>query len=359
MQIFNVSYSTLVSSSLGVLPSYYIENSSGSYQIFLACEEFLAQTSLDAEFDAVQIADFNASFKSSCTLVDSADDACVLGVTANKIPFVRNRNSDGITTTSVEPRLGSELILVTHNFCDKTTWFSTSERVNYETLNQVNGTIFQSANSFWVDLTHGKMYDEDAYRTEIDHGYEVVVVVNGVTASMREPLSDSGGDYQVDYRSGSIQFFTDQSGKTVEACYSKVVDSMFTVMPEEGKFVDIECVEAQFSEDVILRDTIEFQIWGYNPYDLPNKVQYVTTNYKSMRNFIDEALGSYPVIPAIGGPEGRGIQNAVYGFPFRYGTIRRLESSSGIELRVKLRDDKEFGGEIATATFYCTVRSSS
>jgi hypothetical protein len=40
--------------------------------------------------------------------------------------------------------------------------------------------------------------------------------------------------------------------------------------------------------------------------------------------------------------------------PFRYGTVRTLKSSLGIELRVKLTHDIEFEGDVATCTFYCT-----
>jgi hypothetical protein len=120
-------------------------------------------------------------------------------------------------------------------------------------------------------------------------------------------------------------------------------------------YLDIEGAEAQFSKDAILNDDIQFDIFGYNPNDLPNKVLYARSTYKKFVNYIDEAIGSYPMIAAIGGA-GRGCPVEVYGFPFRYGTVRRLLSSHGIELRVRLKSNTAFGGTHATATFYCTVK---
>ena len=134
-----------------------------------------------------------------------------------------------------------------------------------------------------------------------------------------------------------------------------MIDSVYAFVPLEGTRVDIEEVEAQFSVNVDMNDSIVFEVWAYNPDDLPNKVVIARTRYKTFRNMIDEALGSYPVIPAIGGESTRGSPSAIYGFPFRYGTIRSLTSAYGVELRVRLENDTVFGGTHATATFYTTV----
>jgi hypothetical protein len=204
-------------------------------------------------------------------------------------------------------------------------------------------------------MIHGKLFDEDAYSQAVDHGYAVVVTADGVTKTQRAPYATSGGDFTVDYAAGTVTFFASQSGKTVLATYSKMVNSLFTLIPDAGKRIDVEGAEVQFAKNIIFTDFIEFEAWAYNPADLPNKVCVEKTVYKRMTNFIDEALGCYPVIPAIGGSE-RGTQNDIFGFPFRYGTMRSLRASQGIELRVRLKNDTPFTGEHATATFYCTVR---
>ena len=129
----------------------------------------------------------------------------------------------------------------------------------------------------------------------------------------------------------------------------------FYVQPSAGKMLKVENSEVQFSNDLVMNDTITFQLWVYNPYDLPNKVPYGNpTTYKTLRDFLDEAQGVYPQVPAIGG-NSRGIQNPHTVFPFPYKTVKPLQSSVGAEIRVTLQHGNAFGGEFATATFYCTV----
>lgn len=269
-----------------------------------------------------------------------------------------DQNDDGLPVTSPEPRTGTELILVTPNFCDPTTWYPTSERITNEALTDSgDGLTWNSSHTFWIDMTHGKLFDEDALAADVGHGYSVVVTVDSVEQTPRDPFSDTGGDYVIDYAAGTVTFASSQAGKTVVASYSRMVDSTWILTPDPGYRIDIESAEAQFSQDVVLNDTVVFDIYVYNPYDLPNKVLYARSSYKRMVNYIDEAEGSYPVIPAIGGPDGRGTSVPIYGFPFRYGTVRKVLSSQGTELRVSLQNHQPFSGEHATATFYCTVRA--
>lgn len=287
----------------------------------------------------------------------SASVSMVASSRASVVRILQPSNEDRVPLASMEPRTGTELIACTHNFCDPTTWFATSVRVEDEALTDSgDGVVWNGTHPNWIDLIHGKMYDEDSTASSVEHGYQVVISVDGVAMTARAPFAMTGGDYEVDYHTGAVTFAESQAGKTVTASYSYSTDSTWILAPYPGYRIDIETVEAQFSADTILRDTIQFNIWGYNPEDLPNKMLYVQSAYKTMKNFVDEAQGSYPVVPPIGGNEGRGTLAAIYGFPFRYGTIRKVQSSLGLELRVRLANDTPFGGEHATATFYCTIR---
>jgi hypothetical protein len=269
---------------------------------------------------------------------------------------VRRVNDDDIPLTSVEPRVGNELVVCTHNFCDKTTWFGDSIRVtDYICSSSLDGTTFQLPQTNLINLASGKLFDEDAICADVTHGYAITVTIGENTLIERDHFETAGGDFFVNHASGTITLIN-QTANAITASYSYATTSTWYLIPDPGTAIDIETCEAQFSSNVILRDTIQFDIYGYNPYDLPNKILYKSTGYKTMRNMIDEAIGSYPVIPAIGGDEGRGITYPVYGFPFRYGTIRKMISSQGIELRIHLKNDKVFAGEHATATFYCTVK---
>lgn len=261
-------------------------------------------------------------------------------------------------------RLGSEVIYATHNFCDPTTWYSESVRVTDEVLTDSgDGLTFDSAHANWIDMTHGAVMDEDAIAEEMapSHKYAVTVTVDDVEKTQRAPFALSGGDYEVDYPLGKVTFFSAQSG-VVKASYSYENGSAWIMRPTTGKQLKIEQAEAQFSDDIVMNDSIRFGAWGLVDVFAPQLIPGVpsgtliplqTTRYVRLDQIIDEALGSYPVIPAMGGAT-RGNLKPRYGFPFRYGAVRVLSSAAGMELRVRLESDIVYGGERATATFYCS-----
>jgi hypothetical protein len=263
-------------------------------------------------------------------------------------------DSNNRTITVPEPETDKAMLnIVTHNFCDKTTWWQQSTAVTDETLtNSGDNLTFNSAHDGWIDLTHGKFYLEDRI-TDRDN-YVPVVKVEGVVKTERTPFSESGGDYTVDYSTGAVTFASAQTG-TVTASYYYAGSSLFTVAPDAGKVLWVRDSEVQFSADVEMHSTINFQGFAYNPSDLPNKIPVTgKTNYKTLRNFIEEAKGCYPVIPAIGGSGPRGLTQQHVVFPFKYTQVKALKSSLGLEIRVWMDDDVEFSGEFGTATFYCS-----
>ena len=333
------------------------------------------------------------------------------------------RDSRGYPLFVAEPREGSEAIFTTHDFTDATTWYGQSVRVVDEAATDSgDGLLWTLAQSDLIDLVHGKCMDEEAIiaaqqkREPSDpHGYVVIVKVDSVVKTARAAYASDGGDYEVNYETGDVTFFATQAGNTVEVSYSYANGSEFCLQPEAGKDLDIESAEAQFSDDLDMLDTIEFEVQGFVesyasdlwdqqsptgvlPFDsgdaLPTKLNdgdrfYRTSDstlhewqsgapvavaaggvpggtlivlsvkkYKRLDQLIDEAMGAFPVIPAIGGAT-RGNAKQRFGFPFRYGTIRHLHSSTGMKLLVRLTNDTEFGGERATATFYCTSKSQS
>jgi len=326
------------------------------------------------------------------------------------------RDNDGIPLTSTQPRVGSEVILATHNFCDSTTWYLTSTRIEDDpAVDSGDGLTWNLTHSNVIDMTHGKIWDENALAALVGHGYSVDVTVDAVAKTQRTPFAASGGDFTVDYTSGTITFDSSQAGSTVLVSYSYATTSSFKVIPKDGKVLDIEAVEAQFASDLSYNDTILFEVTGYvesfyypawdqsapvgklpfptgaslpivaaegdlyylttdnrlylydtgawglvpqGPYPSGTRIPLDVSTYKTLDQIIDEAQGAYPVIPALGGSN-RGNTAARYGFPFRYGTIRRLYSSSGMNLDVRLENDVVFGGERATATFYCTSKDES
>jgi len=119
-----------------------------------------------------------------------------------------------------------------------------------------------------------------------------------------------------------------------------------------GKILRVENSEIQFSSDIGMLDTIHFQAFvGDYPVGDP-------TTYKTLQDFVNEAIGVYPEVPAIGGVA-RGLQQSHVVFPFQYKTIKELASSLGLSIRIWLEDDKAYSGEFATATFYCTSKNEA
>lgn len=262
-------------------------------------------------------------------------------------------------------REGNETIYASHNFCDKTTWFQDSGRKEFETLSG-SGTVFTATEQNWICMDRGRVLDEEGWKEDVSHGYQVIVVANDVTKSQCDPFTGTDGDYIVDYETGQITFNSESySAENVKASYSYARSSIFSIAPTPYKKLDIEEVEAQFTKDVIINDSFVFGVFGYvqvfapeywegNGGPLPTnyKIELKRQTYATLTQLIDEALGSYPIIPALGGSS-RGLSNDMYGFPFRYGTIRSLYNSYGLETRVWLKNHNACGGERVTATFYC------
>lgn len=290
-------------------------------------------------------------------------------------PLEDPRTADGVPIThlnnkrlsvQVIGREGDQVIVATHNFCDPTTWYGESERVSNEVLSLVEGEslIYESSNAYWVDLTHGKLLDEDdvIYNSLMSgsHGYSVVIRDNNTILVERPSFApdwSEGGDYWIEYagpnaNKARIHFKTEPTGP-VEATYNKAVGSGWYLSPSSLKQLDIEDVEAQFTTDVDMKDTLVFAAVVPDPAHPGQFLTFPTRRYKTMLQIVDEARGAYPVVPSVGGLS-RGIQNPIYGFPFKYTTVRAIKYSQFVRLCVRLQHDRPFTGERVTATFYCT-----
>jgi hypothetical protein len=296
------------------------------------------------------------------------------------INLKKHQQSDGIPQVAVAHRRGSEAIYATHNFCDATTWYSESARVVENELSK-NGAVYESGDPCWVDLTHGKVFDEESLITNqailepLDpHGYAVLVETsvdagaNWVERPQRAPFAVSGGDYTVDYSLGEVTFVANDPapGDLVRATYSKKGTSAWVLHPLPGKSLAVTKSEIQFSADVIFNDTIVMEVYGLvdifaphlldtadPPGPLPSgtPIPIETTQYKTMAQLIDESVGFYPALPPLGGGS-RGSTQSMYVLQFHYDVAKVVYDSLGMFLRISLGADTMFGGDRATATFY-------
>jgi len=288
------------------------------------------------------------------------------------IVTLRDRQPDGIPQIAQAPRDGSEWVIGSHNFCDPCTWFGESVRSEDEALTDSgDGLTFTGAHENWIDMTTGRMHNDDIW-VEIQkmlnpsdpHGYAVTVEVDGVEATRCPDFSETGGDYWIDYDNGSVVFLSSQSGKTVTASYSYATSNVFHVMPMPGKMLVIEDAECDISVDAHMTQGIVYSAWHFDGQDW---VMDMAAQYKRSGQINTEARGCYPVFTAVGASDAekqisdirefrrksRGMKYGRQGAPFQYATAKKLRSSWGQEVRVFTSGGGALAGEHVTITFYC------
>jgi hypothetical protein len=202
------------------------------------------------------------------------------------------RQADGAPLFAPQGKYGKEVIYATHNLCDPTTWYSDSARVTAQALTK-NGANWESGNPNWIDMEHGKVFDEEGliedqqiFNPGDPHGYAIVVTVDGVEKTAREPFAASGGDYTVDYTLGTIAPVSENwTGKTVLASYSHASGSGWVVKPLPGKALIIDYAEVQFSTDIQMNDTFVMDVYGnvenFSPTDWDQVAPSATLWYPS------------------------------------------------------------------------------
>jgi hypothetical protein len=271
------------------------------------------------------------------------------------------------TTTSehlkveVEPREGTGLNYYTPNLCDNTTWYEGATAVSGYSLTDSGDQISWNTNGNhdgpWIDLTHGKVFAEDLITAADDTLLcKVEVSTDGGTSWVEKTentFDETDGDFAVSYTSGVVIFNTALSGTDqVRASFSKAPATMcHTIKPNSGKRIRIVHVETQMSKDVGITANVNYEVWAYNPLDLPNKVCVKKSIYKTLNDFLYESTGVYPTFPKMDVNNPRGIPEDILIVPFNYTASRDINDSQGVEVRVCL--SKPFTGTVCNSTFYC------
>ena len=273
-------------------------------------------------------------------------------------------DNDGNLKIVTEPLAGSKFNLMSVNWCDKCSWYEGSTKITDETLTDSgDGLTFNSSKTYWIDMKHGRITNEDNIVAANGNKWIVSVTSDNV-AKTESPAGTTSADYQVNYEAGTITFNSSQAGKTVKATFWYAVTGTFTVKPLPGKKIKILYVEVQFSKNIVLNDSMVFIPYGYAGVFAP---QYVPTpyaftdliplqaaaKYKTRDDYVNESNGTYPLIPAFGGNGWRGSSEDVITLPWKYLTRTDLFSSYGMEIRISMENNAVMGGELATATFYC------
>lgn len=231
-----------------------------------------------------------------------------------------------------------------HDFCNKTTWYTNSVRVEGETATLLTSTTYSLANTFIIDVVNGI-----TNRQDLMQAYAVIVKEDGAVIS----------GYTLNHNTGVITFDSAPSG-TITVDYSYATDSEWIIEPSAGKTLIIEHSEVQFCNDIIMDSPIRFEVWGYNPYfGVPGhplesmlRIEYQSVQYNSIKDVINESNLGTGIIPQVGD-----LPGDIHVFPFNYVTIKPFKSSMGMQLRLRTVGNKEITGSYGTASFYLVSRN--
>lgn len=253
------------------------------------------------------------------------------------------------------------------NFCDRTTWFHDAVEVPDEIVDIGDGvkTVFTLANNNVIDLSHGKVSDENdianpagsfrkmgsGYGTTYDEnlsGYVPIVKLVGVEQVERGYGETTGGDYTFNYATGTITFFSAPTGAIECTYYYAPLDKgpKVVVQATPGTKFMISRMEVQASPDACPMSDILICVWAG-----PNLLARPTV-IKNYHDIVSWARGGYPPIPAQGAAETRALPHEVNIHQIRYSSEIPLLSSAAMKIETTLSKPEPFAGTWATIVLY-------
>ena len=253
------------------------------------------------------------------------------------------------------PLLGRRLDIYTSDFTKRESWWQDSARVTNETLTDSGDhTTYTPATSrYWVDVMHGKLFRE----WELHEDYAPVVKVDNV-AKTENSAGTTNGDYSVNYATGAVTFNSALTGsEVVTASYSYVQSSLFKAQAPAGYLWTSATVKVIYSEDMGMKDSIYFQLWGNVGYGM--MALSTPEIYQSLDDLKKDASRiEYESFIATGSS---GAENAwrmptkkrifLY-YDYRDRAATQLQGAYQMEIRCWLETDTPFVGEMGCASFF-------
>jgi hypothetical protein len=225
------------------------------------------------------------------------------------------------TPTKLE---GSSSLLVSHNFCDKTTWWQKSIRVIEEVLSPDQAyLIYTSTNSYWIDLVSGKVPYEDRYASN----YRAIVYVDNIEITT---------GFVINYQNGSIIFNQSQAGKVIKATYSYENSSTWT----SGKILKLLGTEVKFTSDASLDSGLDFVV-------TINNYQVSKVTYKNLENLLICSRGKIGRITGFGT-----LTTDLISIDYDYVTSKELRYSQAAAIEISIVDHQPLPGTLGFVTAY-------
>jgi hypothetical protein len=271
---------------------------------------------------------------------------------------------------------------ITHNFCDKQTWWQEStDHVDAATTDegaQLTYDITGHANL--TDLRHGRA----TFENEID---ATTVAPNGNTMTNIIPTveidtvalpqaneKDSpsiADEYSIDYVNGKVTFGAARGGaEVVTVSFRKAGSSKWTLKPPVDHKYVVEDVEIDVSESLDMTEGFCVLTFGSHPVLTGGTIAQIKINtYKTFHDFQAAAREFFGPLPANFGLTG-GVNSPKWTFKWQYiradevyATANYLsnnyqhspDSADDMTVnRVELEtiNDGEYGGDFLTMTFY-------
>lgn len=314
--------------------------------------------------EKIILSQLQMSTDGSTLITDPVDGLSFLKDQIQTVSLDGPKTTTGIQKVSFYEPEGDGATIVTHSFSDKSSWFGGSVQVVNDTLVLDSGNTFKSTNgkTHWIDMTHGRCYDEDNLMLQNANKWALKVYVDGVlkqenlqyVAVEGDAASTLIKDYTVDYTSGKITFNQSQSG-VITADYSYATNSYFIIKPKAGKILSIKVAEVQFSANTVLQAPFCFEVWATINHPQAGVITVPVPGtkvvYKNFKDFISACNQGQGIIPKVGGV----LTQDVHVFPFDYARPKPIKASQNVEIRVYCMNHLPTLGEFATATFYVTI----
>lgn len=244
--------------------------------------------------------------------------------------------------------------IYSHDFTDRTTWWTASVFVSHEQADALDEErqVFVLDHPFVIDTLHAKISNEEALRVSAE-GYAVSVWIDSVLQTEADPHTGDG-DYQVNYQTGRITFVTPVAlGAVVEVTYRYATTSAFEIVPQPGKNVTPLQAEIQFTTDIEIQDTLRYQVMVWDPENEVHVPHGEPTVFKCFKDYLNDSQRAYPTYPGngtVGNWRALPVPSII--MDWDYLGENALKSLYGAKLRIWLEHDEPFTGTFCAATFY-------
>lgn len=232
--------------------------------------------------------------------------------------------------------------IVSHDLCNKTTWYQNATPMADEIMSKVNG-FYKTLHSDHITLHDGFMYQEDSLGLDMKQ----IVKVNDVIV---DP-----SNYSVDHEKGQIEFatgfITAPETDVVKCTYWYGKDSSWEIQTDVDHMWRILKTEVQLDKNIVISSPIIMEVIIDHPLAGAN---YTASQwkYKSIRDFVSGSNLGF-VVPSFGGTKGEaGYDGDVIVLPFNYTSPSEVPTGLNARVRLRIEDDEAPIGRFGTVTFY-------